>query len=414
MPVQANLGGKDQKFYWDSLLPGFGLKLSATKAVYVVQRRVKDERGNEKNVRHILGNYRSFSTPTEARKAAGDYLHSMKEGVDPNAEKQRAKSVVTALTVRRVFSDYFETKEHRLRPKTKQVYESAINRCFADWLELSLADISEAMIAARHKQLSNANGKRGKGEAQANQAMRVLRTLFNFAMISYKDAQNQPLLSSNPVKFLSQLDLWNENKRRTSIISDQQLKPWFDAVMKLDNATTRDYLLLCLFTGLRRTEAMKLKWERVQYEGDKPMLSIPKEDAKTNCEHNVPLSDFVVALFKQRGKIRRIDNNYVFPGDRPGSHLVEPKRAIEKVIKESGVEFSMHDLRRTFETIAARLDIPYYALKKLLNHSTKNDITGGYVVLDIEHLRVPMQKIADHIKQCARLTTESERSGVLQ
>ena len=75
-----------------------------------------------------------------------------------------------------------------------------------------------------------------------------------------------------------------------------------------------------------------------------------------------------------------------------------PKRAIEKVIQNSDVDFSLHTLRRTFETIAARLDIPYYALKKLLNHSVKGDITGGYVILDVANLRGPMQKIAGHLK----------------
>lgn len=57
----------------------------------------------------------------------------------------------------------------------------------------------------------------------------------------------------------------------------------------------------------------------------------------------------------------------------------------------------MHDLRRTFITIAESLDIPAYALKRLLNHKMNGDVTAGYIMLDVERLRNPMQMIADHI-----------------
>jgi len=70
---------------------------------------------------------------------------------------------------------------------------------------------------------------------------------------------------------------------------------------------------------------------------------------------------------------------------------------MRKVINESGLSFSLHDLRRTFITIADSLDIPHYALKRLVNHSLGSDVTAGYIVSDIERLRAPMQKITDKI-----------------
>ena len=41
-------------------------------------------------------------------------------------------------------------------------------------------------------------------------------------------------------------------------------------------------------------------------------------------------------------------------------------------------------------------------LKKLANHSGRNDTTFGYVVVDIERLREPMQKITMNFYACAR------------
>ena len=43
------------------------------------------------------------------------------------------------------------------------------------------------------------------------------------------------------------------------------------------------------------------------------------------------------------------------------------------------------------------LDISAYALKRLVNHSVGNDVTGGYVIMDVDRLREPMQRITDHI-----------------
>lgn len=54
----------------------------------------------------------------------------------------------------------------------------------------------------------------------------------------------------------------------------------------------------------------------------------------------------------------------------------------------------LHDLRRTFITTAERLDIAAYALKRLVNHKSGNDVKSGYVVMDTEWLREPMERIA--------------------
>jgi integrase len=65
--------------------------------------------------------------------------------------------------------------------------------------------------------------------------------------------------------------------------------------------------------------------------------------------------------------------------------------------KRLGKNVTFHDLRRTFITIAESLDIPSYALKKLLNHRDPNDVTAGYIVIDAERLRKPMEDICSFI-----------------
>lgn len=78
-----------------------------------------------------------------------------------------------------------------------------------------------------------------------------------------------------------------------------------------------------------------------------------------------------------------------------------------KVIETSGVQFILHDLRRTFITIAESLDISAYALKRLINHKMNNDVTAGYIVSDAERLRKPMQLITDHLLSMMSVSTNS-------
>ena len=79
-------------------------------------------------------------------------------------------------------------------------------------------------------------------------------------------------------------------------------------------------------------------------------------------------------------------------------------RALRGVSQDHVIELApwvLHDLRRTFITIAESLDIPAYSLKRLLNHKMRNDITAGYIITDVERLRRPMQQITDYILKAA-------------
>lgn len=372
--------------YWDTQIHGLGVRVTPTKKTYVIQTWI-----GKKLFKKSLGNHPKMN-PTMARIEAGK--------IKAEGSKEEAPKRADDVTLTKVFSDYIQT--HRLKPKTLAVYTGALNRCFADWLHLPLTDLTESMIQKKHKTISETVGARSNesgAQAQANQAMRVLRTLLNYAIRQYK-VDGKPLLLSNPVNRLSQEKAWNKNKRRQSVIKSHQLKAWFDAVDSLSesggrsDSTMRDYLVLCLFTGLRRSEAAGLKWSDVDLEGK----SLKVEDTKNGEDHMLPLSSYILDMLAKRNREKEPGAIFVFPGSGRTGHLVESKRAINAVRKISGVTFMMHDLRRTFITMAESLDIPYYSLKRLLNHkTTSSDVTSGYIVVDMERLRSLMQKISDHI-----------------
>ena len=198
------------------------------------------------------------------------------------------------------------------------------------------------------------------------------------------------------------------------MVSDRPIKAhalasWYAAVMNIKNdvhakncETIRDYLLPLLFTGLRRNEASQLTWGNVDFL-EKTLIV---EDTKNHQDHILPLSDFLFDLLLRR-KYEAV-NEYVFPGANGIGYVIEPRKQMNKVIEESGVSFTLHDLRRTFITIAESLDISHYALKRLLNHKMSNDITAGYIITSPERLRIPMQKVTDHLLKCMGVKPSAE------
>ncbi len=369
---------KAQAFYRDDKLKGFALRVTASGVKsFVVEKLIQ---GKVKRV--TLGRYGEL-TVEQARKEAQKFLGKLASGVDPIAEKQAAKAKV--ITLNEVFEDYLKSRKS-LKPKTLYDYKRVLRTAFANHQHKPLLSLTKDRVIKLHTALGNEHG-----EAYANLAMRVLRALFNFAAAQYEDAQGRSLIVENPVKRLSQTRAWYRVERRQTYIKSHELIPWYQAVEQLKNDTLRDYLLLVLFTGLRRQEAAKLKWEQV----DLRAKTLTIIDTKNNQSHMLPLSTYIHDLLARRQK-QTIDK-YVFPGPGKGGHIIEPRKQTAKVIEATGIYFTIHDLRRTFITIAESLDIPAYALKRLLNHKMTSDVTAGYIVADVERLRKPMQLITDYL-----------------
>lgn len=155
---------------------------------------------------------------------------------------------------------------------------------------------------------------------------------------------------------------------------------------------SRDFLLLALFTGMRRNEIASLRWTNIDL--DERKLHLPT--TKNGDPLMLPLSDFLLNLLKER-KDSAGASSWVFPGSGPAGHIVEPKKFSQRVPAASGVAFTLHDLRRTYTTTAESLDIPHYALNRLLNHRSSADVTGGYIIINVDRLRGPVEFISERI-----------------
>ena len=86
---------------------------------------------------------------------------------------------------------------------------------------------------------------------QANNVMRHFRSIYNVTAAAHDE------FPPNPVNILTQARAWYPERRRRGAVSANDLPAWWAAVME-EPDYARDFLLIALFTGMRRNEIAAL------------------------------------------------------------------------------------------------------------------------------------------------------------
>lgn len=360
-----------QVLYRDTLLSGFGLRVGSRSKVYFAEGQV------DRTTRRVTIGRADLFAPEIARKKALTLLGEMTEGRNPTEEKRKETGDRVTLAV--AFERFFAARD-KLSPITVNSYGRTAKLYLKTWRNKPMSEITRQMVLAKHQEIA-----RTRGEVTANNVMRHLRSVYNFIAATQDD------FPPNPVLILSQARAWYRERRRQTLVTALDLPMWWKAVMA-EPGYSRDFLLMALFTGMRRGELMRLRWENVDLSARTLHLPTTKNGDPLNLPLSAFLSDLLTERKKQAGK-----SPWVFPGPGKEGHLVETKKFLLRVSTGSGVSFTLHDLRRTFITIAESLDVPYYALKRLLNHRANGDVTGGYIVVNAERLRGPVERVAARI-----------------
>lgn len=356
--------------YFDTKQQKLRLRITSTGAIsFAVVKRLDD-----KPKRVTIGKWPEVSI-AKAREEAIKILDEIRQGSDPVAEKRKKKLASTKLED--VLEQYLQERD--LKPYTVENYRYKLKQGFPSWLPMPVSKIDEDMVLKRHKELTQ------KGKTTANTTLRVLRLTLNYA-------QAVGMIERNPTEILSKARLWHKNKRKDRLIPSNKLREWHEAVEALENEQAKVYLLMLLYMGFRSSEALTLEWQDV----DLQQKLITLRDTKNRSSHSLPISSPILPHLKSLANKAKA-SQWVFPNVNNDGPMSIPNKPIKAVMRASGCEFSPHDCRRTFATIAEAVNLPLTMIKRLMNHVTTNDVTGGYIVTEEETLREAVNKVASYI-----------------
>jgi len=224
------------------------------------------------------------------------------------------------------------------------------------------------------------------GDAQkTGKAVGTVRRIRALASHVFRKAVEWGYLEQNPAQGIS---VEGRTVSRDRFLQSYELGRFFTAVEQ-EPDLTRDYILLALLTGVRKSNLCAMHWDHVDLGGG--VWRIPM--TKNGEPQNVALSPSSIEILNAR-KAKYGNTGYVFPGSGVTGHYVEPRKAVQRVMERAQIPFgrntpdgvTLHDLRRTFGSWQAISGSPLHIIGKSLNHKSPQ-ATAIYARLSIDPVR---------------------------
>lgn len=347
--------------YQDTKANGLQLRVSHTGIkTFSVFKRIKC--GDPERI--TLGRYPDM-TIDQARRRTMEINLAISEGRNPAEVKRGEKS---EMIFDDLFSEYIERHSKPNKKTWTEDVEKYKNHVSGKIGKLKLSSIDRSSIAMIHSSVT----KHGSPIA-ANRVLALISSVFGWAI-------SAGLWEKNPALGIRR----NKENSRDRFIQGDELPKFFQAVADEPNETVRDYVLISLLTGARRSNVCSMRWKDINF--DRAEWRI--EDTKNGTPQTVALLPEAIHVLLNRKPI--VECLYVFPGDGKHGHLVEPRKGWERILARAGIEnLRLHDLRRTLGSWQAKTGASLAIIGKSLNHKHQNT-TAIYARLDLDPVRESM------------------------
>jgi integrase len=238
------------------------------------------------------------------------------------------------------------------KPTTLHLYADLLERFIVPRLgSHDLRRITTADVVGLHSSLAGT-------PVQANRALMVTMRLLKVARLhGYRTQQVE-----KPPRFAE--------RSRTRFLTPAEAADLLRRLAAEPSIAARAISLM-LLTGLRRGEALGLRWTEVDL--DRRLLVLV--DSKTGTSIR-PLSREAARLLAGLPRI----GEYVFPGGGTTGRLVAVERTWRRVRREAGLDGTgvcLHTLRHSFASLAVSAGVPLYTVGKALGHKTPS-MTARY------------------------------------
>ncbi len=369
--------------YHDVKTSGLQLRVTANAIkTFSFFRRI--QRGDPERI--TLGRYPDM-TIEQARRESQRITLDIADGKNPAEIKRGHKAELT-------FSELFiEYLERHAKPKKKTWQEDQAQ--FRLYLEKPLGKKKLSVID--RKSIANIHGDiTKKGHAPtANRVKALLSSVFGWAI-------SVGIWESNPAIGIKS----NAEKQRDRFLQSDELPRFFEALAEEPNDTIRDYVLMSLLTGARRSNILSMKWDDINFDREEWRIA----ETKNGSPQTVALSPEAIEVLTNRKPTE--PSKFVFPGIGKAGHLMEPKKGWKRILERAEINnLRIHDLRRTLGSWQAKTGASLAIIGKSLNHKNQNTTTI-YARLDLDPVRASINTATSAMLAAAGLKGSAEVVGL--
>jgi len=353
-------------YYYDTKVRGLAIAVTGLgKKTFILYRKVS---GRPERI--TIGPFVDISI--EAARSRAEGLNAdIAKGENPAANKRRIRDEATMLEL---FNTYLE---HHAKPfkRTWADDESMFNLHLASWHLRKISAIRKVDVVQLHGKIG-----RNSGPYAANRVVELLCSMFNRAREWGWEGENP----ATGVKAFRE-------QKRERFMDGEELRRFFQGLGQELNGTIRDYILISLLTGARRTNVQAMRWDEIKWK--RATWTIPADKAKGGETVNVALSPVALRILENRKA--ETSNEWVFPGRGRSGHLEEPKSAWKRILKRAELtDLRLHDLRRTLGSWQAATGASLPIIGKSLGHKSLA-ATQIYARLDLDPVRASVNKATD-------------------
>ncbi|WP_459924266.1 tyrosine-type recombinase/integrase [Desulfatiferula olefinivorans] len=195
------------------------------------------------------------------------------------------------------------------------------------------------------------------------------------------------------------------NNEKTEELSPEQLDALLKALDDEPNRQVANLMKMALYTGMRRGELFRLKWQDIDYARN----TIHLRDPKGGIDQKIPLSDSARAILEGHEKT---GSPFVFPG-RGGGQRKDIKKQVNRIKIKAGIpdDFrALHGLRHVYaSTLASSGKVDMYTIQKLMTHKSPQ-MTQRYAHLRDETLQIASNVAGDIIDRIGKKEPEKVKS----
>lgn len=359
-------------YFYDIKTRGLGISITpAGTKTFIVYRWVKG-----KPERITLGRFPDL-TIEQARRIAMEANADIARGDNPNDKRRLEKAEMTFGTM---ICEYLE-RYAKVYKKSWKGDEDQYNRYLINWGNRKLSNITKSDIQKLHQLVG-----RERGIYAANRLLALISTVFNKA-IEYGNWDK-----TNPASGIKKF----KEKSRDRFLQADELPRFFQAVTEEPNVDIRDYVLLSLLTGTRRSNVLSMRWEQINF--DRKEWRIP--ETKNGEPQTITLSEEALNILTARKQSAK--NQFVFPSNGMHGHITEPKKGWQRILARAGiVNLRIHDLRRTLGSWQAKTGASLVIGKSLSHKSPLT--TAIYARLDLDPVRESVGKATKAMLEAAQI-----------
>ena len=172
------------------------------------------------------------------------------------------------------------------------------------------------------------------------------------------------------------------NNEKTEDLTPEQLKRLMEAIEADYDQQVKGLMLMALYSGMRRGELFRLKWDHIDFERG----FIRLVDTKGGKDQVIPLNEAARQVLEEHPRGR---SPFVFPG-RKGGQRKEARRGLNRIKRAADLpdDFRpLHGLRHVYASmLASSGQVDLYTLQRLLTHKSPM-MTQRYAHLRDESLR---------------------------